>query len=73
MTNEITTSGVPFDEQYTGGSDLLTVTVNQDGIGTMVVLRSGSSFVQVHNGSSLQSRWPMEYLVEFARSVIEQL
>ena len=73
VRGDLADNGALFFEQRDLDRDLLAANVNHSGIGVIVVLRSGSSLVSIHNGpSSEQSLWQTDLMIDLSDSVIER-
>ncbi len=74
LHNEFSQGGIEYDEQRSGSQDLLTATIDQGGIGAMVVVRIGPNLISVHNGpTSDQKEWNISWMLEIAHDTLDRL
>jgi hypothetical protein len=74
LKSEFADQGITFDEHASGDRDWLTAAIDQEGLGTMVIIRIGSKLLSVHNGpTSDQPVWDTNWMLDMAEQVLEQL
>ena len=67
-------SGIEYVEERGPDRDLITATLDVDGMGTMIALRIGSNLVSIHNGPTSElSLWQEDLMIELAHSLLERL
>jgi len=74
LKSEFSNGGITFDEQSSGDRDWLTANIDQEGMGTMVIVRIGSKLASALNGpTSDQPVWDTSWMLDLTDQVLEQL
>lgn len=74
LRSQFSQGGIEFEEQLDRTGGWLTATIDQGGIGSMVVLRIGENLVSVHNGpTSDQKEWDSRWMLDLAHSTLERV
>lgn len=74
LRSQFSQGSIEFEEQRSRSQDWLTTTLDQGGIGSMVVLRIGANLVSVHSGpTSDQKEWSSHWMLDLAHSTLERV